>query len=780
MKNLRMRGGAAAAIVASAAMVLSTIAIAPAYAVDSVCPASNEDQFNGCLAGNNSTIKISGNDDGVLGFGIQNATLTVGSTFVGKRATGYGEVVTKTVPHSVTITSDNPVVMRNIQFIVPTGVELTFAGSVILDDVDLNGVALGSLVAFGGSDNPTGVSYGVRVAGGTFTMKDSSVIAVGTNVRTLSTNRAIEVVDNNSTVNLESHGTYPRSEQEGLARVRVATLIPFIGDVLDAVVDPILGILSFNRNGDYPTVWGRDAAVYSEPNVTNAQINITAGSYLNKKDREPINETTLNGAISTSATVNITGEEGVRISNLKLGNGVDSSHNGTTVEGKLTGGTLNLNNANAQIDPSVETDKNVTAASTDSWALELRGNAVANVVAGKIADGKHSPKKVIESEQNAKVNILAAKQGDVTIGSDTGDRQYYIQGPQRNGNEFTADVNPAATAEASADENEYNLWLGGAAAGDSTLNTLSNLVNDSARKKLDTSYASDGTSMNAYAAPSAGQSVYGRKVVATGTSESPFGGVNGGTAGTVTLYGAPYTADSKSDLTAPTAAGKLFAGWYTSESAYGDENTIQGTDYSDAYVTKVCASGLMNQQLANKRHHCWDNGATYYPNADTVGDAKGTDPRIVVSKSYSGSLYPHFVGSDTIKVTGQTASARKGDGYRNVRLLAGLDSYNFKGVTFTVTLGKATKSMSTSTAYDYVTEDGVKKAFALNPAFKADVYTAKTAQNEARYLATGVISNVPFGTTFTVVPKWTTLDGTVVTGAAQTVTLGANGKLTIN
>ncbi|PLS27725.1 hypothetical protein Uis4E_1411 [Bifidobacterium parmae] len=54
MKNLRTRGGIAAAVVATAAMVLSTFAIAPAYAAG-VCDVADETSFKNAIDNSSCT-----------------------------------------------------------------------------------------------------------------------------------------------------------------------------------------------------------------------------------------------------------------------------------------------------------------------------------------------------------------------------------------------------------------------------------------------------------------------------------------------------------------------------------------------------------------------------------------------------------------------------------------------------------------------------------------------------------------------------------------------------
>lgn len=743
MKKIRSMGKMVAAIAAAVTMT-AVVAVAPASAADAgVCNASTQSSFADAL--NNSacsTIKITGNSDGVLKFNETKAVLGLVAY------TGYDTPAQYSVNRDVTITSDNDVVMRNVQFNVENG-SLTFDGNVILDDAELSGLTLLGLLQLGPGNSPAGIDYGVKVGdNGTFTMNGNSRMAVGAGQSTTRENRAIVLTSNSATVNLNSGATYKRESQAGLAFAHTGL------GLLDTLLNTLLRVLSIDRTGTYPTVWGRDAAVYSNPNVTDATINITAGSYLNQKDKHTLTEVALNGAISSSATVNITGSSSVKISNTKIGNGIDSSYAGLN-----TTGTLNVSNKNAILDPGVEVDSTSTKASTDSYALELRGSATANIVAGSVLDtlsAHASSPKVIETESDSKVNILAVTKGDVNIAG----RQYWIeQTQQKTDSSFTAQVNSAVSAVDGEDTNAYELWASGSAAKDDPLAQLAALTtaevagNDPAAAKQSASAYTTGRINAAYLDAAGSRAVYGRHIIAT-AGETPFTN-----AGTITLYGAPWTGTYKPGDAAPEQTGKLFAGWYTSQSAFKTEDNTQATSLNQG------ATGT------NPKHHTWQTGDTMWNNT------------LVLDKSnYEGGLYAHFVDEGTITLSAQTATAA--DGTRSVRFLSGVDSYNFKSSSFTVALaGGKTGTITSTTAYDYVTAGDAKTAFAANPYYKAysDDFTVKTAQGDARYLTTGVLTGLPADTavTLTVTPKWTTLDGTTVSGSAYTVAVAADGSVTI-
>ncbi|MFC5221376.1 hypothetical protein [Bifidobacterium leontopitheci] len=540
--------------------------------------------------------------------------------------------------------------------------------------------------------------------------------------------------------------------------------IPVVG-ILVKGLNAILGVLKINRNVDYPTVWGRDAAVYSEPGVNNATINISNGTYSNQKDSAALGKTYLNGAVSSSATVNIIGTGNVKISNTKIGNGVDSKHNGSS-----TTGTLNINNPYAQLDPAVETDEDAYKAATDSWALELRGGAKVNLVAGHINDthSQHDTKKIIESESTARINILPTEKGEATIAN----RQYWIDQTKADKAGFSATVNPDAHVSGSAGvandttENDYQLWHSAATKKDDTLAQLQELVaketsgSDPKAAPLSTSTYTKGTISASY--PDVlGQAIYGREVISSGSkigADTIFDAVNSGTAGTVVLYGQPWT-DAYNPTDVPTQGDDLFAGWYTSQTKFGEEDAIQAKPYENAA-----------DSVNNPKHHKWD------PTKDGFNGTYN-DTIVVDTAKYSGTLYAHFVSKDTMAVKNyQTSAATNGKSdYVNVRLIAGVDSYNFSNALFTVTLdGKLLGTAKTTTAFDYITANGAKKTVEKSPYKGTDGYEADISQGDARYVTTAIVKNVKVGSKLAVTPKWTTLDGTVVTGEQVTFTVTAD------
>ncbi|WP_133125423.1 hypothetical protein [Bifidobacterium parmae] len=555
--------------------------------------------------------------------------------FADKEVFGTPTSITIPTDRPITITSSSTAILRNVQFTVPQGANLTFGGSVVVDDINLTGDSLLRILVL--PTKVSGIDYAVKVNGGVLNTIGNAHIAAGS-ANVTRPNRGIVITGNGSIVNLGSSGTYDHLTVYKI----LSTSIP--------VLDKLLDSIGFTTTSAYPTVWGRDAAVYSEPGVSST-INITDGTYSNQKDKS-VNKGELNGAISTSGTVNIAGTGNVKISNTKIGNGVDSSHNGVN-----TGGTLNINNPNAVLDPKVEGDTDVERAETDSWALELRGTSTVNLVAGNIQDTLHTDgHKVIESESTAKVNILNTQYTDESNGTQyrakIENRGYYIEPTTlKSDGTYTAWVNADASASDPTGADNYKMQTSNVAANSDPLAQLQALASASATDADGSSYTTGR--LNAAFANVNNQAVYGTKVISDGsTNATPFQTVNGAKdatkkGGTVTLYGAPWTGTYKPGDTAPEQAGKLFAGWYTSQSAFSTEDNTQATSLNrDATGT-------------NPKHHTWQTGDTLWNNT-LVLDHTNYDA--------ANGLYAHFVDANTINLSAQTATAD--DGTRSVRFLS--------------------------------------------------------------------------------------------------------------
>ena len=757
MKTTQRKTGAIATAILAAGAMLCSLAVVPAQAVDgTTCTASSDSSFTDAINNTNcSTIEVKGDSNGLLKFNAATHDIIKVASWE-----GYDKPDTFTINRPVTITSSSDVILRNVKFDVVTGGSLTLAGHTIVDDAELSGLTLLDLISLGTGAEIAGFDYAIQVSGnGVLTLEDQAHVASGTGTSTTEFNRAI-VAKDQAVINLNSTGTYDRQSKKGLASLDL-TILGMLGSGLTTLLNTLLGLLSVDRDAAYPTVWGRDASIYSDPAYTGVTINITNGEYSNQKDKEPLGKTGLNGAISTSGTVNIVNgtnptTEAVKISSIKIGNAVTSDHAGSNAVG-----TLNIDHANATFDPAVESDTNAQKASTGSWAVELRGAATMNLVRGQINDTLNTStdsQRIIESESTSRINILAANKGDVTIAN----RAYYISKTAQNGAGFKATTNIEASAS-DANPAGYELWSSDATAVDGTAKQLAAITakeaagaSDPNAAKLGTSaYDSTNATITAAAPESTKRAIYGRYEIASTDGAAPFHGVNNGTPGTAVLYGLPW-ASTYEIGNVPSVDGKLFAGWYTSANAWSTEDSTQGSSLQ-----------------ASDKHHSW--GAT-----DTTWNNVA-----VVSKDYTGTLYPHFVDAATMGLFAQTAAASNGSANRrDLRLLSGVDSYNFAKLTFKVTYNGKTLTLNSTTAYDYVTADGAKQTYALNPFVTADNSGFATnmfgTQGQARYVSAVVVKNVPAGAALTVVPQWTTLDGTVVTGSTYTATVGTDGQPVVN
>ncbi len=156
-------------------------------------------------------------------------------------------------------------------------------------------------------------------------------------------------------------------------------------------------------------------------------------------------------------------------------------------------------------------------------------------------------------------------------------------------------------------------------------------------------------------------------------------------------------------FTAPTAEGKVFAGWYTDEAL---------TQPLDKAVTE-------------------------------------------------GFAYAKFLDAQTLTVKYQlTAGTTADSASTDLRLLTGVDALSYNAVSFSLTVGGTTQTVSSSTVYSKIKAGS---SVIDNPSL---VFGA-----DAQYFVTYYLTGVPqsaFSSDITVAASWTTLDGTVVTGAART------------
>ena len=142
------------------------------------------------------------------------------------------------------------------------------------------------------------------------------------------------------------------------------------------------------------------------------------------------------------------------------------------------------------------------------------------------------------------------------------------------------------------------------------------------------------------------------------------------------------------------------------------------------------------------------------------------DSTVPVSSTRTiGWGYAKFVDEETLTVkfqltAGTTAESEKTD----LRLLTAVDGLQYSQVAFLVDVGGTAQTLSSNTVYEQV-RAGEALISSADQLFGPD----------AMYFVTYTLLNIPqgaFDATFTVVPSWTTLDGTVVEGTARSFAIG--------
>ena len=140
-------------------------------------------------------------------------------------------------------------------------------------------------------------------------------------------------------------------------------------------------------------------------------------------------------------------------------------------------------------------------------------------------------------------------------------------------------------------------------------------------------------------------------------------------------------------------------------------------------------------------------------------------------KPYTGSesvdgVYAKFVNDDVLSVKfqiseGTVLTSDKTD----LRLITSVDSLKFQSVGFDVTIGTKTTPLTSNTVYK--TLNGYVDG-------NATAYQPTVFSEESQYFMAyriNEISKANFSTNIAVTPKWTTPDGTVVTGIERTLTI---------
>lgn len=132
----------------------------------------------------------------------------------------------------------------------------------------------------------------------------------------------------------------------------------------------------------------------------------------------------------------------------------------------------------------------------------------------------------------------------------------------------------------------------------------------------------------------------------------------------------------------------------------------------------------------------------------------------------TGKAYAKFVDEAVLSVKAQiTAGTNASSEFSDIRFLTTVDSLNYKKIGFKITFRSQTTTEETSTVYTSIVSktDGI-----------AVDRTPSDFHETSRYFMTYVVSNVPnanFTDTFIVTPYWVTMDGTVVDGVTNTLSI---------
>ena len=143
-------------------------------------------------------------------------------------------------------------------------------------------------------------------------------------------------------------------------------------------------------------------------------------------------------------------------------------------------------------------------------------------------------------------------------------------------------------------------------------------------------------------------------------------------------------------------------------------------------------------------------------------DAEATSP----VADETTNVYAKFVTQDVLSVKGQLKAGTTAESLNtDYRFSTTVDSLNYQNIGFSITVNGNTKSPSSTTVYKKITARSGNEIIAHDPT----VFSAVS-----QYFHTYTITGIPqsaFATEIQIAAYWTTLDGTVVTGPARTLTV---------
>ena len=151
--------------------------------------------------------------------------------------------------------------------------------------------------------------------------------------------------------------------------------------------------------------------------------------------------------------------------------------------------------------------------------------------------------------------------------------------------------------------------------------------------------------------------------------------------------------------------------------------------------------------------------------------------KAVDENTTDGSAYAKYIDENVLTVKFQipttTNSASKST---TLRLVTSIDSLDYQNVSFEVSY---TDSSSTKKSHTWTTKNAYTALTGYNGMTELTYTPDEQFSKASEYFVALNINNVPneaFGYAFTVTPKWTTLDGTVVEGSTRTNIIISNSS----
>lgn len=512
--------------------------------------------------------------------------------------------------------------------------------------------------------------------------------------------------------------------------------------------------------------YASESAVFAEAGST---LNITKGNYISENYDQ--------STIQSAGRVNIDAASlnDVTISELRLNGGQAVLNAKNLVLSYLQPGKSDLQTGTDNINGTLELHGGAKAYLTDSRvdAISVEGGINTNAVYVDATSKVYEQ----ESELNS-VNALSQRKSNST-GYDTpsfSDFKSYYQGDHLTKNQYyvqgVIDSGNAVSEEVTNPNHALGLWKlnDGAESDDleSQVNAAATKLTEGAQDDQD---ASGSSTLSAYL-PLGKSLVYGRYEVSKASpNDADIAGeghvyaysvVHELQAGwDVSSYrsGSEYTAPEGDGQTSSGVEGDVapegyvFAGWYTKG---GDLRAANIADVSPNFTSEVMTGDLISSENPAK----------------PLGQDKTT-----------GYAYAKFVPAGLFNVKGQN---HVGDNWSpqypnaHARFVSALDSYNYDGVDYTITLTKADGTTSeqkvhATTAFDYIMQAN-KKTHAYDADAYGDVAGNVGTGKQLLFTRAYIDGSLDDVTSVSVSVTVKTSDGTSVTFAPKTFPV-KNGQL---